>query len=107
MLGKKLKIIIPIVIVLLIIIIIVILKFNNNSSYVITVSKIDDQSPARMLKVYKDGKGIDFKEIRYKDDIFLCTNLNPTVFYGDVEKEKELKLILNDNKYIMAKVKEE
>ena len=98
---KKIVITLSIIIVIVIIGIIIL---NNSSSYKIEVSKVDKDSPARILKVFKNNKEIKFKEIRYKDDVFLCRDTNPTVFWGDIEDETELKVYLNDKDYVIAKI---
>ena len=103
MLTKNIRIIISITLILLIVLFMVLFK-SDNSVYKITVNKIDDQSPARILKVYKDDEEISFKEIRFKDDVVLCTNINPSVFYGEVLDEDELKVMINDNEYVIAKI---
>ena len=79
-------------------------KGGNSDQYVVTINKIDDQSPARILKVYYGEKEIEFKEIRYTDDVFLCKKENPTVFFGDVVEEKELKIIIDNNRFVIAKI---
>ena len=99
---SKYKLLTLVIIVIGIIILVIVPK--NNGTYVVTINKVDDQSPSRILKVFKDDEEIEFKEIRYKDDVFLCNNNNPSVFYGDVIDEKELKVIIADNMSVIAKV---
>ena len=109
---KKKYIILVIILILLITLVFVILHFTNNKSdnktYVVKVNIVDDRSPDRTLTVYENNKKIEFKEIRYlNDDVRLCTYKNPTVFFGDLEGEKELKIILTNDKEVVAKIEEE
>lgn len=104
MLAKNLKKIVAIALVIIVVLLFVILKLSNKQQYTITVEKIDDQSPSRILKVFEGNKEVSFKEIRYKDDVFLCRSTNPTVFYGDILDEEELKVVLNENDYVIAKI---
>ena len=102
--SSKIKISIILIVIILLVLMIFIIK--NDTPYTVVVNKIDDHSPARILRVYKDDKEISFKEIRYSDDVFLCSSLNPSVYYGDVNKEKKLKVVIDENNYIMAKIVE-
>ena len=105
---KKLIIVIAIV-VLIGLIISLILFFKNkydekNAVYTVKVSLVDDQSPARFLTVYRNNKKIDFKEIYYMDDVLLCKGKNPTIHFSELDGEKELKVILNNDKTVIAKI---
>ena len=84
-----------------------ILLKNNKSNYLIKVSVVDDYSPDRILTVYENEKKIDVKKIQYLDGTFLCSGYNTTVHFGDIENEKELKIVLKDNKVEIAKIVKE
>ena len=76
-------------------------------NYTVKVSLVDDRSPDRLLSVYENDKKIEFKEIKYvKEDIRLCTYKNPVVFFGDLEGETELRVILTNDKAVVAKIEE-
>ena len=69
--------------------------FLNRKSYVIEVLEVDDQSPDRKLVVYDNKKNmIDVKKIELLDGTLLCYGYNMTVYFGDIEKETNLKIVL-------------
>lgn len=92
---------------LVIVIVIVLLIMLKKSTYVIKVSLVDERSPDRRLTVYKDKEKIEVSKITYLDGTLLCEGYNTTVHFGDVENEKELKIILKDKTEVVAKVIEE
>jgi hypothetical protein len=75
-----------------------------DESYIIRVELVDSKSPDRKLKVLKGNKEIEYLEIRYLDDTFLCSSKNPTVYFGDIEAEKEMVVILIDKTKVTAKI---
>ena len=79
-------------------------KSDENASYTVKMSLVDDQSPARFLTVYKNGKKIDFKEVRYMDDVLLCRGTNPTIHFTELDEETELKVVLKNDKVVIAKI---
>ncbi len=103
---KYLIILFIIIVVLLVIGIMIFAKKDNNisTSYMVKINLVDEKSPDRTLTVYDSDKEIEYREIRYIDNILLCKSYNPTVYYGDVETENELKIILNDGTEVIAKV---
>ncbi len=99
-----------IIFMLLFIIIVIIVGFillSNKSDYIIKVSAIDDYSPDRILTVYENNNKIEVMKIEYLDGTFLCYGYNTTVHFGDIENEKELKIVLKDNSVKKAKIVEE
>lgn len=99
---KKKIIIIVALLLVAIIAAIVLLKIKKDSSYIVRLSKVDEQSPARYLEVYEDEVKIDFKEVRYMDDVLLCKGTNPTIHFTELDNETELKIILEDGKTVIA-----
>ena len=79
-------------------------KSDENASYTVKMSLVDDQSPARFLTVYKNDKKIDFKEVRYMDDVLLCRGTNPTIHFTELDEETELKVVLKNDKVVIAKI---
>lgn len=71
----------------------------NESEYFIKVFPVDDYSPDRILVVYDNhNKKVDVERIEYLDGTLLCDGNNLTVHYGDISDEKELRIILKNNK---------
>ena len=101
---KKKKIIIIALLLVAIITAIILLIVNKGSSYIVRTSRVDDQSPARYLNVYKDEEKIEFKEVRYMDDVLLCKGTNPTIHFTELDNETELKVVLNNDEVVIAKI---
>jgi hypothetical protein len=101
---KKYLIIIIITLIVLITAGIVFFVIKNNGNYTVKVNLVDDYSPDRILVVYKDDKEIEYKEIHLMDDTPLCKYSNPSTYYGNVKNESELKIVLNNDKVVIAKV---
>ena len=99
---KKLVIVGTVVITIAIIALLVL--FLNKTKYIVKVSIVDDQSPDRILTVYENTEKIEVKRIELSDGTLLCNGYNTTVHFGDVEKEKELRVVLNDNSIVTAKI---
>ena len=99
---KMILVIVPITVIVLLIFI-----YFNNKEYTIKVNIIDLYSPDRILEVYKGDKKIDFKEIKYGNNITLCYESNPTVAYIDLIGEEEFIVVLENDKKIKAKIKED
>ena len=79
---------------------------EKNANYVVKVGLIDDKSPDRTLTVLRNDKKIEFKEIHYMDDMYLCSWENPVAYFGDLKGETELKVILKNDKTVIAKIDE-
>lgn len=80
--------------------------WKSNGNYEIYIEKVDDNSPDRFLKVYRNGKSVNnYKYITFTDEkeTILCYSNNPTanVFELDVE---ELIIVLSNNKKVHAKI---
>ncbi len=89
----------------LLIAIILFFVFRDTTKYTIKVSLIDDYSPDRILTVYNEkNEKIEVNRIEYLDGIILCQGYNTTVHFGDIENEKELKVILKDRTTVKAKI---
>ncbi len=101
---KKNYLIIIITVIILIIAGVIIFTVKDNASYTVKVNVIDDYSPDRKLVVYKNDKEIEYKEIRLMDDTVLWKYTNPSVYHGNVKNESELKIVLNNDKVVIAKV---
>jgi hypothetical protein len=99
---KKLLIIGAIVLIIITTILIILL---NKTTYVIKVSLVDDKSPDRILTVYnnKDEK-VDFKRIELPSGTILCDEINPSVYYGNLNGISELQVVLKDNSIVKAQV---
>ncbi len=78
-----------------------------NELYVVKVYIIDKNSPDRLLKVYKNGKEIEFDSIYYLDNVLICHSTNPAVAKSAIKDEKELKIKLKNQKIIKAKIEME
>lgn len=103
---KKLVIIGSVLVVL--ITVVILLMLLSKTKYTIKVSMVDDQSPDRILTVYdENNKKIEVKRIEYLDGTLLCYGYNTTVHFGDIENEKELKVILKDKTEVKAKIVKE
>ena len=103
---KKVIILSSIIVTLVLIIILVVLL--TKTKYTIVVSRVDSQSPDRILTVYKSkNEKVDVKKIEYLDGKLLCYGYNTAVHFGDIENVKELKVILKDGSEIIAKIIEE
>ena len=74
--------------------------------YTVNVELIDDFSPDRKLIVLKNDKEIEFDEIQYTDGVYLCSGVNPTVSYSEIDGIKELIIKINDKKQVTAKIVE-
>ncbi len=96
------------IIILALLLVTIFLSINvDNGKYTVKVSMVDDKSPDRTLKVYDDkNKEVEFLEIRYLDDVVLCTSKNPTVYYGDIENIEKVRIVLKNNKKVVAKIEE-
>jgi len=108
---KKKIVIITCSVVLVILVSSLVLFFHNKddekeANYIVKVGLVDDKSPDRTLTVLRNGKEIEFKEIHYMDDMYLCNEKNSVVFFGDLKGETELKVILKNNKIVIAKIDE-
>ena len=101
---KKYLIIIIITLIVLITGGILFFVIRDKGNYIVKVNRVDDYSPDRTLVVYKDDKEIEYKEIHLIDDTPLCKYSNPSVYYGNIKNESELKIVLNNNKVVIAKV---
>ena len=104
----KKKVLIICGVILLIVISLVVIFIPKNTSYVIKYSSVDDRSPDRLLTVY-NGKNekIEFTRIEYLDGVVLCEGYNPTVFFGDIEGEKEFIIVFQDKSTVKAKIVED
>lgn len=94
---------ISIIFVVLISILCLIFFLNKNSNYMVKINLIDDDSPDRILEVYKNDNKIEYKEIRLKD-ITLCTYDNPAVYYGELVDIEEVTIILKNGDSVKAKI---
>ena len=84
------------------------LILGNSVKYTIKVDLIDDYSPDRILTVYNEkNEKIEVMKIEYLDGTLLCNGYNTTVHFGDIEGEKEFKVILKDKTEVKAKIVEE
>lgn len=101
---KKKYLIIVIALVILLIGGIIWFITKDTGNYIVKVSNVDDKSPDRILTVYKDDKNIEYKEIRKMNDTLLCDSSNSSVYYGEIKNESNLKIILNNDKKVVAKV---
>lgn len=83
------------------------IKTNKKSDdYEIRVTLVDDRSPDRTLKVFKDGKETkNYKHIKYNNNknIILCYQKNPTVNVFEIDSD-ELVIVLSDDSEVIAKV---
>ena len=81
---------------------------SHSSQYYVKVEMVDSRSPDRTLKVYdNDDKEMKYNEIRYLDDTLLCTSYNPSVYYGDIEGVSKLKIVVDNDNIVIAKVVKE
>ena len=103
---KKIWIISGVLITIVVIILLILLL--GKTKYTVKVSPVDDRSPDRILTVYNsNGEKIKVKKIEYLDGTLLCNGYNTTVHFGDIENEKELKIILEDRSEYTATIVEE
>ncbi len=100
--NKKILIIGGLITLIAIILIILLL---NKPKYSITVSKVDDQSPDRILTVYNEkNEKIEVKKIEYLDKTLLCYGYNTAVHFGDIENVSEVRVILEDGSEVIARI---
>ena len=100
---KKLLVIISVVITIIVAILLVVLL--NKTKYTITVTRVDDQSPDRILTVYKaKNEKVEVKRIEYLDGKLLCYGYNTAVHFGDIENVSEVRVILKDGSEVIAKI---
>ena len=93
---------------IIITIVLVLILLLGGTKYTIKVSLIDDKSPDRLLTVYNNkNEEIRVKRIESMDGKVLCYGYNTTVYFGDIKKERNLKIILGDNSEVIAKIVEE
>ncbi len=85
---------------------IVLFANKDFGTYIVKANLVDAKSPDRLLKVYKDDQEIDYREIRKMSGTLLCESDNASVYYGEIKKEKELKIVLNNGKEVVAKIME-
>lgn len=108
---KKIKInakVIALFGIIAIIIGIVLIINEKKEIYYIKINRVDDYSPDRILEVYNDkNEKMKVKRIEYLDGTLLCNGYNTTVHFGEIEGEKELKILLEDNRKVTAQIKEE
>ena len=77
---------------------------RDDGNYTVKVSLVDEKSPDRKLTVYKDDKEIEYKEIRKMSGTLLCEADNSSVYFGEIKNESNLKIVLNNDKEVVAKV---
>ncbi len=77
---------------------------DKNAVYTVKISLVDDKSPDRILTVYKNNKKIEHKEIRKMNGTLLCDSEYSTVYFGEIKNETELKIILKNDKEVVAKI---
>ena len=77
---------------------------DKNAVYTVRVSLVDDKSPDRILTVYKNDKKIDYKEIRKMNGTLLCEADFSAVYFGEIKNESELKIVLKNDKEVVAKI---
>jgi hypothetical protein len=101
---KKKILVLGCIIVITIVVVFLILS-NKKVYYTVKVLMVDDHSPDRILEVYDDkNKKIEVQKIEYLDGTLLCNGYNTAVHYGDIENEKEVKIILLNREEVRAKV---
>ncbi len=105
MMKKKVLIIGSIAAVAIVVVLIILL---NKTTYTIKVSIIDEKSPDRILTVYdnKNNK-VDFNRIETLDGTVLCDKINSSVYYGNIAKFDELRVVLKDNSKVIAQINKE
>ena len=76
----------------------------TQKNYRITISAVDDYSPARILTVYEEGTQITVREIRYTNGTYLCSGENPNVNKKVVSGITSFKVVLSDGTEVTATV---
>ena len=100
---KKLLIIGSIVVTVAIVAVLILVLCKTK--YTIKVSMVDDRSPDRILTVYNSkGEKIELQRIEYLN---VSGNNLKSENFGDIETEKEYRVILKDNSKVTAKIVEE
>lgn len=88
-----------------IVVAILLIVLLNQPKYTITVSRVDDQSPDRILTVYNDkNEKVEVKRIEYLDGTLLCNGYNTAVHFGDIEGITKVKVILKDRSEVIARI---
>lgn len=90
--------------VLIIIALILVLTNSKQSEYLIKVKAVDRNSPDVTLTVYENNKEIEVEAIYYKNDVLLCNGNNLTTNKFNIKNNDEMKIILKNNKEVIAKV---
>ena len=74
----------------------------REKSYTFTVSTIDEYSPDRTIKVFEEGRQINFSLIKV-DGVTLCTGSNPTVSKYDIEGVTSITVVLTGGSSVTAR----
>ena len=79
---------------------------NNDSDLTVSLQKIDDYSPDRIIKILDDSNHeiTDVKEIRYLDGVTICSGENLSASVFDFADTDEVIVIRSDDSEIHAKV---
>ena len=81
---------------------------STSTSYKIIATKLEENSPDLVLKVYdKNNVEIDYKSISYLDGIILCESKNPTINKFDVKDNEKLIVMLENGEQVKAIVEME
>ncbi len=77
-------------------------KILVSDKYKVVVTIVDNYSPDRILKAYKNNEEITVSEIKYTDGVHLCNGSKLVVAYNDIKDEKSLIIVLSDGKEVTA-----
>ena len=83
----KKYLIIGITLIILLVIGIILFVNRDSSTYIVKVNLVDEKSPDRILKIYRDNQEIDYKEIRKMNGLLLCESDNSSIYYGEIKNE--------------------
>ena len=76
---------------------------TKEAKYTYKYHFVDEVSPYDVeLSFYKNNKLISIKKAKYTDGTDLCTGKNPTVNIHDIKDEKEIIIVLDNDKEVVA-----
>lgn len=70
--------------------------------YTVVAKRVDNISTGRILHVYKNGREVTVKNIKYNNGVTICSGTSPNTDYYALEGETSLKLELQDGTNVTA-----
>lgn len=102
--NKKIIIVSVFTVLVVALIIFIVLNIIKKDNYYIKVSMIDKNSPDVVLTVYNNDKKVEVEAIYYVNGILVCSGNNLTTNKFNIKNDSEMKVVLKNNKEVIAKV---